>query len=84
MGPYIVDFYCSVARLVIELDGDAHSYSIRADKARQDHLEECGMIVVRFLNYDVLHSIDYVLERIYVECAGHLPPSGGLDDGLGS
>src|SRR4051812_37557422 len=24
IGPYIVDFYCSAAKLVIELDGDQH------------------------------------------------------------
>jgi very-short-patch-repair endonuclease len=25
MGPFIVDFYCSRARLVIELDGEQHA-----------------------------------------------------------
>ena len=72
MGRYIVDFYCSVAKLVIELDGDAHAFSLRNDKIRQAYLEESGNTVIRFANYDVLHSMDCVLERIYDFCSGHL------------
>ncbi len=76
IGPYIVDFYCSVARLIIELDGDAHSFAIRNDRVRQAYLEEMGMSVIRFLNYDVFHSLDSVLEVIFESCKGHLPELG--------
>ena len=74
IGPYIADFYCSVARIVIELDGDAHSFTMKNDQARQAYLEELGITVIRFMNYDVLHSADFVLERIYEHCKGNLPP----------
>jgi len=83
IGPYIVDFYCSVARLVVELDGDAHSFTLEQDKARQAYLEEGGISVIRFLNYDVLHSLDFVLERICERCSAHVQvwePDGCADE----
>jgi len=69
---FIVDFYCSAARLVIELDGDAHSYSIDQDRAREEFLEDQGIHVIRFSNYDVMHSLDWVLEKIYQNCECHV------------
>ena len=72
VGPYIVDFYCSVARLVIELDGDAHFYTAAADRHRQSYLESLGMTVLRFPNFEVLSNTGRVLDMIYAACEGHL------------
>ena len=69
---YIVDFYCATARLVIELDGDAHFYRKCSDDQRQAYLESQGMTVVRFPNNEVINNIGYVLIQIFKHCKGHL------------
>jgi very-short-patch-repair endonuclease len=58
IGPYIVDFYCPAARLVIELDGPHHREvdAQRHHDARRDEvLALRGIHVTRVDNADVLH-----------------------------
>ena len=45
---FIVDFHCTEARLVIEVDGPIHHYSREEDAIRQELLEALGLRVVRF------------------------------------
>jgi len=71
-GKFIVDFYCPVARLVVELDGEAHGFTTRQDVARQLWIEEQGATVVRFPNWLVQTDIDQVLDDLYHRCTGHL------------
>ena len=54
-GPYILDFYCVKARLVIELDGSQHYTpdGKRRDAIRDAYLRNDGLEVVRFLNDEV-------------------------------
>src|SRR5258706_2705837 len=47
VGYFIVDFYASAFRLVVEVDGAIHDQQVEADKARQDILEELGLNVLR-------------------------------------
>lgn len=61
---FIVDFYCHAARLIIEVDGEIHQYTVEEDAARQAFLESMGLFVLRFSNDDVLHNIDHVIEMI--------------------
>jgi very-short-patch-repair endonuclease len=70
-GPYICDFYCHEARLVIELDGAPHADPDRreADSARDRNLRAEGLTVLRFWNAEVLHGIETVLRQI----AAYLP-----------
>lgn len=80
-GPYICDFYCHEALLVIECDGGYHDAldQRERDKRRDMYLRECGLTVVRFTNAEVLHETERVLERIAVHLAGpspHPPPRG--------
>ena len=52
IGPYIADFYCHAARLVVELDGAQH-YEVHAkayDAERTAFLEAAGLFVLRFPN----------------------------------
>ncbi len=63
-GRFIVDFYCSAARLVIEVDGDIHDYTQEEDAIRQEILESLGLKVIRFKNDEIIHSLDSVLGRI--------------------
>jgi adenine-specific DNA-methyltransferase len=64
MGPYIVDFYCSDAALVIEVDGGQHARNDVADEQRSRWLESHGYRVVRFWNNDVLQNTEGVLLTI--------------------
>ena len=63
---YIVDFYCSKLRLVIEIDGDSHfteegkSY----DEERTKVMQSLGLQVLRFSNTYVLESFDSVCREI--------------------
>lgn len=64
IGPFIVDFYCVKASLVIEVDGPIHATRRSADEERQTYLESSGLRVLRFSNDDVLESLPSVLEQI--------------------
>ncbi len=65
-GRFIVDFCCSEAQLVIELDGDQHAFGDNAkrDAVRTRYLKESGYRVLRFWNIEVRENIDGVLETI--------------------
>ena len=47
IGCFVVDFYASVFRLVVEVDGPIHDQQVEADKVRQDILEVLGLTVLR-------------------------------------
>ncbi len=63
---YIVDFYCSKAKLVIEVDGESHNTKegVEYDTHRTAVLESFGLEVIRFTNYDVLFEFNKVRELI--------------------
>ena len=52
---FVLDFYCSKARLAVELDGSGHYYKSKAesDSNRTARLNELGIEVMRFSNLDV-------------------------------
>jgi very-short-patch-repair endonuclease len=53
IGPYVVDFVCYAARLVVELDGSSHDeVRFDYDEGRQAWLESQGFKVLRL-------SVDY-------------------------
>jgi very-short-patch-repair endonuclease len=66
IGPYIADFFCPSARLIVELDGDQHgaAAAIMYDQDRTRFLQSRGYRVLRFSNGDVPKSSDLVLEAI--------------------
>jgi very-short-patch-repair endonuclease len=62
IGPYIVDFYCPLHRLVVELDGRSHDDRGAEDRQRQEYLElVVGLKVFRVGNDDVLRDRDVVV-----------------------
>jgi very-short-patch-repair endonuclease len=67
-GPYIADFYCASAQLVIEIDGDSHATQEQYDQTRTRWFQENGYRVVRFTNRDVVGNLDSVMEAIRAEC----------------
>ncbi|MEP6896016.1 MAG: DUF559 domain-containing protein, partial [Chloroflexota bacterium] len=64
IGYFVVDFYASAFRLIVEVDGPIHSQQIEADKARQDILEELGLIVFRIKTETVEKNLPIALELI--------------------
>jgi len=66
IGPYIADFVCVEAKLVIELDGEQHGKdeATAYDQTRNAFMEREGWVVVRFWNNEVYDNIDGVLEAI--------------------
>lgn len=66
---YIVDFYCRELRLIIELDGPIHQYQQKYDKLRTKNLEKLGLLVVRYLNDQVLFEREKVLSELQMLCA---------------
>jgi len=67
IGNYIVDFYCSKARLVIELDGGQHYSAIGKDKdkTRDAYLSNLGIRVARFSDRDIFENGAGVVEKIW-------------------
>ena len=62
VGPYIVDYYCAAARLVVELDGRSHDDRGNSDRERQDYLEYVARLrVIRIGNDDVLDDPESVI-----------------------
>jgi very-short-patch-repair endonuclease len=47
VGYFVVDFYNSAHRLVVEIDGPIHQSQKEVDQARQDILEILGLVVLR-------------------------------------
>jgi len=66
LGPYIVDFYCSAAKLIVELDGGQHGTdeSKAYDAARDLWLTSRGYRVLRFSNEEFLKCRDAIVEAI--------------------
>ncbi len=77
IGRYVVDFYCSAVRLVLELDGPSHDDLIAAEKdaIRTRWLNERGYRVLRFSNEEVQADIERVLGIIAMVAR---PPSLAL------
>ncbi len=63
---FIVDFYCPVKKLVIELDGSQHAedQTVQYDKQRTLQLEALNIKIIRFWNTDVTSNLNLVLEKI--------------------
>ncbi|MBJ3785869.1 endonuclease domain-containing protein [Devosia sediminis] len=63
VGPYIADFACREAALIVELDGGQHAGNM-ADENRTTFLNAEGYSVLRFWNDEVLKHRDTVCELI--------------------
>ena len=67
--PYIVDFYCHQAALVIEVDGSVHQDQKEYDRQREHDLQLLGLSIIRFSNTDVNQNLEGVLEEILRSCS---------------
>jgi len=69
-GPYVVDFLCVEAALVVELDGGQHAEAVAYDARRTAYLESLGLRVLRFWNPEAIENLDGVRETILHACGG--------------
>jgi very-short-patch-repair endonuclease len=74
LGPFVVDFVCFEAKLIVELDGGQHADNAR-DAKRDRYFVEQSYRVLRFWNNGVLRNMEGVLTRI----AEFADPSPGSD-----
>jgi very-short-patch-repair endonuclease len=67
IGPYIVDFACLGAGLVVEIDGSQHGLDegVRVDMLRDEALGRLGYRVLRFWNHEVDLSKEVVMDTIF-------------------
>ena len=60
--PYITDFVCIQAMLIVEIDGGQHDEERDAERTR--FLESCGFEVLRFWSNEVLTNLDGVASTV--------------------
>src|SRR5437867_1956959 len=84
-GIYFLDFYCTVAKLAVELDGGGHGFPDQRarDEKRNQFLAQQGIKVLRFWNHQLRGELDAVRFEIWhtliertgrkEEIAGYLP-----------
>ncbi len=63
---YIVDFFCNKLQLVIECDGYSHEILVvwKKDVKKTKRLNELGVRVLRFSDYQIMNDMDNVLRAI--------------------
>jgi len=66
--PYVADFYCADARLVVEEDGNHHGEpaQVEHDEIRDAWMTTQGLNVIRFTVHEVVEKLDDVKARIWV------------------
>ena len=77
VGPYILDFVCFSAKLVVEVDGGQHAEASR-DAVRDEWLRQHGFKTVRYWNSDVLGNAEGVLTDLLAHLSGDPSPGSGL------
>ena len=69
---YIVDFYCEDLKLIIEVDGEIHSFS-----KRDSILKINGYHIIRLSNFEVETEINSAINKIISYISENLSPSQG-------
>lgn len=66
LGPYVADFYCAKAKLIVELDGSEHMQpkGIAHDRTRTSYLQRYGCTVLRIPNTAVKRHFRSVCDCI--------------------
>ncbi len=72
---YVVDFYCPMLKLAIEIDGNYHNTAETKnyDKLRQNFIENYGIKFLRFSNSDITENLEGVIKTISQYCKKPLP-----------
>ncbi len=67
IGNYIVDFYCTKLKLIIEIDGSSHDNKVEYDKFRDEYFTYKSLNMIKFNDLDVKNNLDAVLNSIKTE-----------------
>ena len=73
LAPYIVDFYCHAARLVVEIDGSPHREQQGYDAMRDDYFRRLGIRVLRLPNASVRDDLASAIAAIRAALRGQNP-----------
>ena len=73
IGPFVVDFLCVEARLIVEIDGGQHAP--QRDHRRSAWLEGQDYRIIRFWNHEVIENVEGVLQAISAALAPEERPS---------
>ncbi len=70
-GSYVADFYCHAARLIIEIDGQAHDFGDRParDAIRDRWFEQRGIGVLRIPAIEIFRDCDAMVRGIVAVAA---------------
>ena len=74
-GAYVLDFFCSDARLAVEIDGFAHDTGDhpRRDVARDAWFARAGIATLRISAKDVLGDVEAAVRHIVETACSRLP-----------
>jgi very-short-patch-repair endonuclease len=81
-GPYVIDFFCHEAHLVIEVDGESHRRGDQPEfEAQRDaYFEQMGFSVLRIPAAEVLSDAGAAVQHIVAAAESksplHRPPAG--------
>ena len=75
-GPFVADFYCHAARMIVEVDGTAHDYGDRParDAARDRWFMLRTIAVMRIAAADILRDTDAAVRGIVALATQRLAP----------
>lgn len=70
VGDFVVDFYCPLIRLAVEIDGNSHKSQeqIEFERSKDDELALYGIKKIQFSNQEVLKNPELVLQKIRRSC----------------
>lgn len=69
MFGWIVDFYCGIPGVVIEVDGEIHDRTRDRDAHRDRVMRDYDLVVLRFTNDQVMRRTDWVVDEIMLALA---------------
>ena len=78
--PYVVDFACLAAKLVVEADGGQHDPK-GADRQRDALIRARGWRILRFWNDEIMQNPEHVIERILAALTPSLPSPAARERG---
>ena len=66
VGNYVLDFYCPLKKIWIELDGIQHLQddNLEYDRIRTEYLNSADIDILRIMNSEIYEDIETVLEKI--------------------
>jgi very-short-patch-repair endonuclease len=77
VGPYVADFYCPAAKLVIEIDGLIHDFEGPAakDEQRDEEIRNLGLRIMRIPASEIFADASAVADSLIALCSSPVGPS---------